>query len=140
MNADDRDRRAIRDAMRRLLDGKPIRSPGDLTVSDLATESGVMRWKFYQRYPDLRDEFLAQAAAQDHTPAAAVALMKENAELTDLHEKDRAKVQLAAADIKRLACVVQVLALENAQLEERLTSTDHRVVELARRVDSARSR
>jgi hypothetical protein len=43
MNVNDESDRQLRAAMRRLLDGTPIRSNGSLTVSALAVEAGVSR-------------------------------------------------------------------------------------------------
>lgn len=51
-------RRSIRDAMQRLLEGKPIRSDGKLTVKSLATEAGVKRWVLTHRHLDLKRNFV----------------------------------------------------------------------------------
>ena len=41
MDDDDHDRRVIREAMTRLIEGEPIRSDGKLTIKSLAVEADV---------------------------------------------------------------------------------------------------
>ena len=122
MSAEDRERRSIRDAMERLLAGDPIYSDdGKLTVKSLAVEARVKRWRITHVHTDLKDEFYAKVHNQGSTPEAMRTLLHENRDLEKQHEEDRAEVRQAAADMARIACVVQVLALENAQLEERVS-------------------
>ena len=121
MNDKDRERLMIRDAMERLLAGDPAYSDGKLTVKSLAVEARLDRSRLTQVHTDLKDEFYARRDAQGSVPEAMSTLMEENATLKQRHEEDRAEVRQAAADMARIACVVQVLALENAQLEERVS-------------------
>ena len=121
MTDSDRERRTIRDAMDRLLAGEPIRSNGRLTVSALADEAGVKRWRLTHKHPDLQDEFRARVRAQGSTPEALRDLQEKNAQLREQHERDREALKQATADLKRMGCVVQVLARDNAQLEERVS-------------------
>ena len=69
-HSDEPERRLIRDAMARLLDGDPIRSDGKLTVKSLAAEAGLKRWYLTHKHTDLRDEFYDRVRAQGTTPAA----------------------------------------------------------------------
>ncbi len=121
MTDSDRERRTIRDAMDRLLAGKPIRSNGKLTVSALADEAGMKRWRLTHKHPDLQDEFRARVLAQGSTPETLRDLQEKNAQLRERHERDREALKQATADLKRMACVVQVLARESAQLEKRVS-------------------
>ena len=68
VSSEDQDYRAIRDGMDRLLKGEPIRSDGSLTAVALADESGVARWKLYEDYRYLLDEFRTRAARQEVIP------------------------------------------------------------------------
>ena len=112
----DQERRTIRDAMDRLLDGQPIRSDGKLTVKSLADEAAVKRWMLTHRHPDLQDEFRARIAAKDALPSAQQALADDNAELTARVESLRVQLTASKDEAKRLARVVQVLTLENENL------------------------
>lgn len=58
-------RRAIREAMDRLIDGKPLYSDGKLTVKALAEEARIKRWLLTHRHTDLQDEFRARIANTD---------------------------------------------------------------------------
>ena len=113
----DQERRIIRDAMDRLLNGEPVRSDGKLTVKSLAEEAGVKRWLLTHKHTDLQDEFRARVAAGNTLPPAQQALADENAQLR-AHADDLSE-RLAASreEAKRLARVVQVLTLENEQLK-----------------------
>ena len=55
--SDEQVRRVIRDAMERLIAGKPLHSDGKLTVKSLAEEARVKRWVLTHRHTDLQDEF-----------------------------------------------------------------------------------
>src|SRR5699024_11572372 len=62
MTDHDPERRAIREAMTRLLEAHPIRSDGKLTVKSLADEAGVKRWILTHRHQDLQAEFRDRVA------------------------------------------------------------------------------
>ena len=119
MNADDAERRAIRDAMDRLLAGSPIRSDGKLTVKSLAIEAKVKRWILTLKHTDLQDEFRDKVRTQNATPDAMRALYVKIADLERGRKQDRSDLREAIAETKLLGRVVQVLALENDQLEKR---------------------
>ncbi len=54
------ERQLIREATQRLLAGTPQRSNGSLTVSTLATETGLPRHRIYEHHADLVAEFKAK--------------------------------------------------------------------------------
>ncbi len=117
-STDESERRLIRDAMTRLLDGDPIRSDGKLTVKSLAAEAGLKRWYLTHRHTDLRDEFYDRVRAQGTTPAAMTTLYEEIAALKETHKQDRAALNDAIAQKEIHARETRVLALENAKLKE----------------------
>ena len=117
-NIEERERRLIRDAIARLLDGDPIRSDGKLTVKSLAAEAGLKRWYLTHKHTDLRDEFYDRVRVQGTTPAAMTKLHKEIAALKEARKRDRAALRDAIAQKKIYARETQVLALENAQLKD----------------------
>ena len=117
-NIDEPERRLIRDAMARLLDGNPIRSDGKLTVKSLAAEAGLKRWHLTHKHTDLRDEFYDRVRTQGTTPAAMTALYEEIAALKNAHKQDRTALRDAIAQKEIHARETQVLALENAELKE----------------------
>ena len=114
-NIEEPERRLIRDAMTRLLDGDPIRSDGKLTVKSLAAEAGLKRWYLTHKHTDLRDEFYDRVRVQGATPAAMTKLYEEIAALKEAHKRDRAALRDAVAQKEIYARETQVLALENAQ-------------------------
>ena len=120
-NIDEPERRLIRDAMARLLDGNPIRSDGKLTIKSLAAEAGLKRWYLTHKHTDLRDEFYDKVRTQGTTPAAMTALYEQITTLKNALERDRAALRDAIAQKEIHARETQVLALENAQLKEQTT-------------------
>ena len=118
-NIEEPERRLIRDAMTRLLDGDPIRSDGKLTVKSLAAEAGLKRWYLTHKHTDLRDEFYDRVRVQGATPAAMTKLYEEIAALKEAHKRDRAALDHAEAQMKIHARETQVLAFENARLKNK---------------------
>jgi hypothetical protein len=112
------ERDAIRAAMQRLLGGTPLRSDGALTVVALAAEAGVKRHVLTHRHTDLKDEFYARVRAQGQVPASETKLREELAQtkrkLAEAVEDNRNLTDT----VERLARVVNVLTVENAQLVE----------------------
>ena len=121
-NIDEPERRLIRDAMARLLDGDPIRSDGKLTVKSLAAEAGLKRWYLTHKHTDLRDEFYDRVHVQGTTPAAMTTLYEEIAALKEAHKQNRAALRDAVAQKEIYARETQVLALENAQLKKKASA------------------
>ncbi len=123
-NSADQERRVIRDAMDRLLDGQPIRSDGKLTVKSLSEEAGVKRWLLTHKHTDLQDEFRARIATRDSLPPAQQALVDENNDLRARNAELSEKLAEARDEAHQLARIVQVLTLENEQLR---SATDAKV-------------
>ena len=114
--ADDDVRRAIRDAMDRLIAGKPLHSDGKLTIKSLAEEAGVKRWLLTHRHTDLQDEFRARIDNTDTELPILMALRDEKADAKERIKKLTGEVTALTATIHQLERVIQVLALENEQL------------------------
>ena len=108
-NIDEPERRLIRDAMTRLLDGDPIRSDGKLTVKSLAAEAGLKCWYLTHKHTDLRDEFYDRVHVQGTTPAAMTKLYEEIAALKEAHKQNRAALRDAVAQKNIYARETQVL-------------------------------
>ena len=121
-NIEEPERRLIRDAMTRLLDGDPIRSDGKLTVKSLASEAGLKRWYLTHKHTDLRDEFYDRVRVQGTTPAAMTTLYEEIAALKEAHKQNRAALRDAVAQKEIYARETQVLALENARLNKQASA------------------
>ncbi len=114
--ADERVRRAIRDAMDRLIAGKPLHSDGNLTIKSLAEEARVKRWLLTHRHTDLQDEFRARIANTAVESPAIRALQEERAEAVKKVKALTADVTALTATIHQLERIIQVLALESQQL------------------------
>lgn len=113
---DDGVRRAIREAMDRLIDGKTLYSDGKLTVKALAEEARIKRWLLTHRHTDLQDEFRARIANTDSEPPAIRALQAAKTK-ADKHVKElTADVTALKATIHQLERIIHVLALENDEL------------------------
>ncbi|MCV7192224.1 MULTISPECIES: hypothetical protein [Mycolicibacterium] len=113
---DENVRRAIRDAMDRLIAGKPLHSDGKLTVKSLAQEAQIKRWLLTHRHTDLQAEFRARIANTDTEPPAIRGLQKEKAKAAKKVKALTADVTALTATIHQLERVIQVLALENHEL------------------------
>ncbi|KLI09458.1 MULTISPECIES: hypothetical protein [Mycobacteriaceae] len=114
--ADEHVRRAIRDAMDRLIAGKPLHSDGKLTVKSLAEEARVKRWLLTHRHTDLQDEFRARIASTNVEPPILLALREEKIDAQKRVKELTADVTALTATIHQLERIIQVLALENEQL------------------------
>lgn len=107
------ERQRLRDAMERLLAGKPIRSNGALTIVCLAEEAGLKRHLLTHRHTDLRDEFYARVKAQGKIPDSELALRARIAELTDVVAKLRVDNRALVGQVTSLRRMNNVLAVEN---------------------------
>ena len=132
--ADEHVRRAIRDAMDRLIAGKALHSDGKLTVKSLAEEARVKRWLLTHRHTDLQDEFRGRIANTAAEPPAIRALEEEKAKAAKKEKELTADVTALSATIHQLERVIQVLALENQQF--RSGASDARSVVPMRMGDS----
>ncbi|NLE80562.1 MAG: hypothetical protein GX610_13440 [Rhodococcus sp.] len=114
---DDDVRRAIRDAMDRLVAGEPLYSDGKLTIKSLAEEAQIKRWLLTHRHTDLQTEFRARIANTD-APAALVALRDERDDAQRRIDELTADVTALQETVHQLERIIQMLALENDQLRE----------------------
>lgn len=112
------ERRVIRDAMERLLDGAPVRSDGKLTVKSLADEAGLKRWLLTHRHQDLQDEFRARIASIDSSPEPVRRLEQQLHDVKNRNEALSTELGQARAETRRLARLVNVLVVEKLQLEK----------------------
>lgn len=106
------ERRAIREAMTRLLEGQPVRSDGKLTVKSLADEAGVKRWNLTHRHQDLQVEFRDRVAAKGTDPEPVRALKHRVEDLTEENRRLREQLRQAKATIAMLERHIAVDALE----------------------------
>lgn len=116
---DDDVRRAIRDAMDRLIAGEPLHSDGKITIKSLAEEAQIKRWLLTHRHTDLQGEFRARIANTD-APPALVALRDERDDAQRRIDELTADVTALQETVHQLERVINVLGLENQQLR-----TDH---------------
>lgn len=106
------ERRAIREAMTRLLDAQPIRSDGKLTIKSLAEEAGVKRWILTHRHQDLQAEFRDRIAAHGTDPEPVRALKERVEALTAENRRLREQLRETRATITMLERHIAVEALE----------------------------
>lgn len=105
-------RRAVREAMTRLLEGQPVRSDGKLTIKSLAEEAGVKRWILTHRHQDLQAEFRDRIAAHGTDPEP-VRVLKERIEtLTAENRRLREQLRETRSTIAMLERHIAVEALE----------------------------
>lgn len=109
-------RRTVRDAMDRLIAGKPLHSDGKLTVKSLAEEARVKRWLLTHRHTDLQDEFRTRIANTSTEPPILLALRQEKVDAKKRVKELTADITALTATIHQLERIIQVLALENQQL------------------------
>ena len=114
---DDDVRRAIRDAMDRLLAGEPLYSDGKLPTKSLAEEARTRPWLLPHRHTDLQAEFRARIANTD-APPALLALRDERDDAQRRIDKLTGDVTALQETVHQLERIIQVLALENNQLRE----------------------
>jgi hypothetical protein len=117
---DKRERRALREAMQRLLDGRPEASSGELTKSDLAREAGLKRHHVANRHTDIGDEFMRRVAQMRQEPAQVTRLKDELAALRKDHLARGAELREKGALIKRYADNLAVAVLSVRRLERRV--------------------
>lgn len=109
---DETQRQAIRDAMTRLVEGKPLRSDGKLTIKSLADEAGVKRWLLTHKFTDLQDEFKVRVEATGGEPAVVVKLREQLKERDETIKRLRAEIRELTNDRQQLERVINVLSLE----------------------------
>ncbi len=112
MTISEQERRAIRDAMTRLLDGAPIRSDGKLTIKSLADEADVKRWVLTHKHKDLQDEFRSRVTKHGHDPEPVRQLKGRVDTLTEENRRLRTQLREAKATCSMLQRLIAVEALE----------------------------
>ncbi|HCJ53502.1 MULTISPECIES: hypothetical protein [Glutamicibacter] len=105
-------RQIIRDAMIRLIDGKPLRSDGKLTVKSLAEEAGVKRWILTHKFTDLQEEFKAKIEGLGGEPQEVLKLRGQLTERDEVISRLRLGIRVLTNDRQQLQRVVNVLSLE----------------------------
>ena len=131
------ERRAIREAMTRLLDGQPVRSDGKLTIKSLAEEAGVKRWILTHRHQDLQVEFRDRVAAHGTDPEP-VRVLKERVEtLTEDNRRLREQLRQARGTIAMLERHIAVEALESEHVAAHASQGKARLRPVPETVQSA---
>lgn len=102
-------RKKILAATDRLLAGKPLRSTGRLSVSQLAVEAGIGRWHLTHQHTDLKEMFQARAKS-----AAATARQLSETEQHAKHAKLAEHCAELEEQLARYAAVINLLLLEKA--------------------------
>lgn len=111
---------ALEEAMQRLLDGRPSRTDGALTIANLAREAGVSR-ATANRATDIIDRFRARLDPTDgeNLPATLRGRIRDlTAQVADLRRHEHQEVTSLRATVSTLAQHVQALTLENQALRE----------------------
>jgi uncharacterized tellurite resistance protein B-like protein len=129
----DEERTRIRDAMDRLLEGRPIRSNGALTVVCLATEASVKRHLLTHRHVDLREEFYARVKAQGWVPDSEVKLRARVAELELTLRQARDRAIAAESEVALLRRMNNVLAVDKDQIQAALEARGSEPITVLRR-------
>lgn len=115
-------RKKLLAAMDRLLDGSPLRSSGRLSVSQLAVEAGVERWRLTHQHTDLKERFQARVKAVQGAATAA-----EQSDYAKLKVKHRELLAHCAELEERLqlsASEINLLALEKNSAEGKAPVSD----------------
>jgi hypothetical protein len=103
-------RKKILAAMDRLLDGNPLRSTGRLSISQLAIEAGVARWRLTHQHLDLKEQFQARIKAADNDSGAGQ--LTDYEKLKDAHAELRKHCAELEERVQLYASVINLLALE----------------------------
>ncbi|MFE7522733.1 hypothetical protein [Streptomyces halstedii] len=125
-----RTEQALREAMERLFNGKPMRTDGKLTKNNLWREAGVSRATMNRAAAVLvewdRRVGQSPASQRDQRQTEAIALLRDRLK-NNREERQRLQDQVDAA-----ATVIATLLAENTALREQITSRSAVVVPLAR--------
>lgn len=113
------ERRIIREAMTRLLEGHPVRSDGKLTIKSLADEAGVKRWILTHRHQDLQAEFRDRISVQGTDPAPVRVLKERVEDLSEENRRLRDQLRQARSTIAMLERHIAVETLETIQRKDR---------------------
>jgi len=104
------ERQATRDAMRRLLDGAPIRSDFKLTITSLAVKADLKWWILTHRHLDLQNEFRSRVARDGRDPEP-VRLLKAHVDELKL---DNARLRVELREAKSICSLLERLIVVEA--------------------------
>jgi ACT domain-containing protein len=112
---------ALEEAMQRLLEGRPARTDGTLTIANLAREAGVSR-ATANRATDILARFRDHLdQADDDLPATLRDKIGTlTAQVTELKRREKQEITDLRATVSTLAQHVQALTLENQALRSAL--------------------
>ncbi|MGW5450275.1 hypothetical protein [Streptomyces asiaticus] len=106
----DDERTRIREAMDRLLAGKPIASDGSLTVKALAAESGVHRMALMKRHTDLKNHFYDRVRKETpQVPEPERKLRETVARLRQTIKDQRTEIEDLRQQVTRITLAAAVL-------------------------------
>jgi hypothetical protein len=111
---------ALEEAMQRLLEGRPARTDGALTIANLAREAGVSR-ATANRATDILDQFRARLGhdgGEDLPDTLRGKIRDLTAQVAELRRYDHQEVTNLRATVSTLAQHVQALTLENQALRD----------------------
>ena len=114
------ERRAITEAAVRLLEGRPERSGGELTKSELAREAGLKRHHVANKHIDLADQFMRQVADMNGEPVQVAVLKDDLSTLKARHHAQGVELREARALVDRYADHLATAVLRIQQLEREL--------------------
>ena len=117
-------RQHILAAMDRLLAGEPLRSSGRLSVSQLALEAGVARWRLTHQHVDLKELFQAKVRNADGAPAAFARRLTDYEKLKADHAKLLAHCAELEQRLQMYASVINLLSLEKQAAAGRAEVSD----------------
>ncbi|WP_036526277.1 hypothetical protein [Nocardia sp. NRRL WC-3656] len=109
-------------AMDRLLAGKPLRSTGRLSISQLAVEAGLERWRLTHQHTDLKELFQARVKAAQ--TAAAATEPNDYEKLKTKHAELLAHCADLEIQLELYASVIQLLTLEKNAAETKAPVAD----------------
>jgi hypothetical protein len=113
---------ALEEAMQRLLEGRPVRTDGALTVANLAREAGVSR-ATANRATDILARFRARldpSGGADLPAAMRDKIRILTAQVAELKGREHQEMTDLRATVSTLAQHVQALTLENQALRSAL--------------------
>lgn len=113
---------ALEEAMQRLLEGRPARTDGALTIANLAREAGVSRATANRATAILRQfrEHLSTAADADLPDTLRDKIRTPTAQLAELRRSEHQEITDLRSTVSTLAQHVQALTLENHALRTAL--------------------
>ena len=132
---------ALEEAMQRLLEGRPARTDGALTIANLAREAGVSR-ATANRATGILDRFRArldQDGGEDLPTTLRGRIRDLTAQVAELRRYEHQEVTDLRATVSTLAQHVQALTLENQALRDAI-ERDAGVARMSDRIRDRRGR